>query len=308
MWSLTRWGMLLPMKPHPLADLFPRMSREDFAQLSEDINANGLRDPIITLDGLILDGRHRYHACLENEMEPSFIEFTGDNPVAFVLSKNIHRRHLSASQRAVIVAECVSWLDAHRPSTRERPANDNDDCNSNNAQEEQGLLVRTGAYLARAANVSPRTIDDAKAAIRAGRGEDVKAGKVSVKQLAREAKEARKATAERAMHTDDEGIYHDPSETGPGEEELGQTFDEITKENTELKRLNEALMKDDSKAEIAAWKAKFDGMCGRVNQLMTTANEMEKTLNYRGNLIARVKKILGIEKDNAIISTLEARL
>src|SRR5690348_7335436 len=51
------------MECHPLADIFPMMPDADFALLVEDIKANGLYDPIITFEGQILDGRHRFKAC-----------------------------------------------------------------------------------------------------------------------------------------------------------------------------------------------------------------------------------------------------
>jgi len=42
------------------------------------------------------------------------IEYTGDDPLAFVLSKNLHRRHLTTSQRAM-VAEKLANLSEGRP-------------------------------------------------------------------------------------------------------------------------------------------------------------------------------------------------
>ena len=93
------------MTTHPLADLFPVMPFKDLEALAEDIKRNGQHDPIITFEGKLLDGRHRFQACQMAGVEPNFEEFTGTDPIAFVISKNLHRRHLTSSQRAVIANE-----------------------------------------------------------------------------------------------------------------------------------------------------------------------------------------------------------
>jgi ParB-like chromosome segregation protein Spo0J len=80
------------------------MEEADLADLAADIQANGLRDPIWTLDGKILDGRNRYRACILNGIEYRTEPFAGTDPLAFVLSKNLHRRHLTTSQRAMVAA------------------------------------------------------------------------------------------------------------------------------------------------------------------------------------------------------------
>lgn len=94
---------------HPLCTLFPRLEGNEFESLCSDILANGLRNPIVLHDGMILDGGNRYRACIEAGIEPEFIEFKGDNIVSFVLSSNLHRRHLSAGQQAAIVASAQDW-------------------------------------------------------------------------------------------------------------------------------------------------------------------------------------------------------
>jgi hypothetical protein len=75
--------------------------------LAEDIKKNGLEEPIVLFEDKILDGRNRHKACNLAGVDPNFTEFTGDDPVKFVISHNLHRRHLSESQRA-IVADLLS--------------------------------------------------------------------------------------------------------------------------------------------------------------------------------------------------------
>jgi ParB-like chromosome segregation protein Spo0J len=93
---------------HPIANLFPLMDGELLNALVVDIRANGLREPIVEFEGLILDGRNRYEACRRANCEPRLEPFEGDDPLAFVLSKNLHRRHLNESQRAIIMARIAT--------------------------------------------------------------------------------------------------------------------------------------------------------------------------------------------------------
>jgi hypothetical protein len=94
---------------HPLCTLFPRMVGDEYAALVADIAAHGLRQPITLFDGMVLDGGNRYRACLDAGVPPRIVEFVGSSPVAFVLSNNLHRRHLSPGQQAAIVASAQDW-------------------------------------------------------------------------------------------------------------------------------------------------------------------------------------------------------
>lgn len=100
---------------HPLCTLFPRLNGAEFDALSEDIKANGLREPITLHEGLILDGGNRYAACVAAGVQPEFRQFVGTNIVSFVLSANLHRRHMTAGQQAAIVASAQQWAEAHAP-------------------------------------------------------------------------------------------------------------------------------------------------------------------------------------------------
>lgn len=97
---------------HPLCTLFPRLADAEFASLVADIRANGLREPITLHGGMVLDGGNRYRACLAAGIEPVFTEYQGESIVAYVLSANLHRRHLTAPQQAAIVASAQDWAAA----------------------------------------------------------------------------------------------------------------------------------------------------------------------------------------------------
>lgn len=93
---------------HPLANIFPLMEGHDFASLVADITAHGLREPIMTIrDGRIVDGRNRYRACVTAGIEPriEILDIDDDRLLSWVLSRNLHRRHLTTAQRAAIAAD-----------------------------------------------------------------------------------------------------------------------------------------------------------------------------------------------------------
>jgi ParB family chromosome partitioning protein len=96
------------MEYHPLAELFPMMDPDSYAELCADIRQHGLLEPIWTYEGKVLDGRNRYRACLDEGIAPRFLAYEDDDPVAFVVSLNFHRRHLTTSQRAMIAVRLAN--------------------------------------------------------------------------------------------------------------------------------------------------------------------------------------------------------
>lgn len=96
------------MNFHPLSELFPLMQGREFDELVADIEQNGLREPVWLYDGLILDGRNRWRACNQIGAEAATRAYEGDNPLKFVISLNLHRRHLNESQRAMVAARIAT--------------------------------------------------------------------------------------------------------------------------------------------------------------------------------------------------------
>lgn len=93
-------------RPHPAADLFPKLSDVRLNELAENIKAEGLQNPIVLFDGMILDGRNRLAACEIAGIEPRFEQAEADiNPWEWVWSQNGERRDLVADQRYLIFAE-----------------------------------------------------------------------------------------------------------------------------------------------------------------------------------------------------------
>lgn len=156
------------MKYHPLADVFPLIEGAEFDALVADVAKQGLLEAIVTLDGDILDGRNRYRACVAAGVEPHFEVFEGADPVAFVVSKNVARRHLDESQRAIAAAKIANIQ--HGGDRSKRPI-------GHLKQQEASDLL----------NVGDRSIRRAREVLNEGTPELVKAveaGRVSVSAAA----------------------------------------------------------------------------------------------------------------------------
>lgn len=156
------------LKFHPLAEVFPLIEGAEFDALVADIKANGLHDPITLLNETILDGRNRYRACLNAEVEPRFEEFEGSDPVAFVVSKNVARRHLDESQRSIAAA---------RIATLQKGSNQHSPIGEGTSQGEAATML----------NVGKRSVERAREVLDNGSPELIKAverGQIAVSKAA----------------------------------------------------------------------------------------------------------------------------
>jgi ParB-like chromosome segregation protein Spo0J len=111
------------MRAHKMAEIFPLLEGSEFETLKADIAMKGVLEPIVTCQGEILDGRNRYRACQALGIECPTKEYTDDDPLGFVISLNLHRRHLNESQRAMAAARLANMRQGARTDLDQPSAN-----------------------------------------------------------------------------------------------------------------------------------------------------------------------------------------
>ena len=268
---------------HPLCSLFPRMSGADFDAIKADIQAHGLNQPITVLDGLILDGGNRYRACLDLGIEPTTVTFSGGDPVAFVLSANLHRRHLSAGQSAAIVAAAQDWTTAHGHG-------------GDRKSEQRAILpLASIADRATAAGVSERTQKDADKVARTNPElvRQVAHGEITLPQAVAVIRP--KVIPEAAPEP----------EYNPTEDDLLVEYEREVAANALLQTRIDALTKDDLAAELDVQLLKYDQLSGRLQQEITTCNEAKKQAKYQAELLGKIRKTLNVDKNSEILGRLQ---
>ena len=266
---------------HPLSAAFPAMGSETFLALVEDVRSHGQRDTATLCDGMVIDGWHRYKACQELSIPCRFEEFSGLDAVAFVRSKNQHRRHYQKSQQAAIEVSLTAWAEAHRPR-----------------KGEAASPFSTNKEMADRAGTTERTIQHAKRAHEAGLGEAVRDGKVSAERAAELAK-ADPALAKQVAHGEVslsaavakvDGKQAKPSKPKPKPKPKVITEDraaEILAENESLREANAELAKN--AAEAASENDSMGAIFDADDKLAAATKEITKlraqirTLTERNN-------------------------
>jgi hypothetical protein len=144
-----RREIALPGLWHDFANLFPMLDAAAQDRLREDVQTHGVREPVIVYAGRILDGRNRYMAARDLDLDFPVADFDGtpQEALAYVLSTNLHRRHLTESQRAAVASKVANM--GHGDTSRF-------------AQDANLHLGVTSAQAAEMLNVSQRSVAAAR--------------------------------------------------------------------------------------------------------------------------------------------------
>jgi ParB-like chromosome segregation protein Spo0J len=286
---------------HPLSAAFPAMQADEFQSLVDSIGSIGVQNPITLLDGMVIDGWHRYKAATSLGMDCPTVELDDTDPRDFVLAQNKSRRNLTASQRANAVTAVYQWAPAHR--------------------EKKGAvaapLLKTNAELAVIAGTGVRSIQQAKTVHSSGVKEvqeAVKTGTVSVEVAAAvaklPAKEQQKVAAkgpeamrQAAKPTNPEPEHDDGMLT---EAELIAEMQETQAENVQLQERVTLMASDDKAAEIDKLLTRINGLEGRINQLMMQVKTSADGEKYHATVIHKLRKLLGVEGHKEIIAAVTA--
>ena len=195
----------MSLRLNPVYDkLLPRMSEEEFSQLKASIKTEGQHYPIIVNEDLeVLDGHHRFRACIELEIEPDFEVRKFDDKLLekkFVIEANLRRRHLNNFQLvelAVPLLEIEKTLAKQRQSKGGKNGRDlqlglaSDGAQSNEPQ----IGVKATEVVAKKAGLSTRTFERGKKILENATEDDkqkLREGKVSISKVYQEIREAEK--------------------------------------------------------------------------------------------------------------------
>lgn len=117
---MTKTTQTTQYEYHTYANIFPLIEGGQFDELKEDIKTHGLLQPVILYEGKILDGRNRYRACLAIGLEPRYEQYEGIDPLGYVISLNLKRRHMTKEQLAAVAVQNEALLSDLQARARER--------------------------------------------------------------------------------------------------------------------------------------------------------------------------------------------
>ena len=267
----------MTLQRHELSSAFPDLEEPAFYELQEDIKANGLRIPITLYDNKVIDGWHRLRACMNLGLEPVLTELDGD-PVDFVIGQNIHRRHLTASQRAMALATCNAW--------RGIGSNQHDKLSY---QYDTSLSIRE---LADKAKVSKVTAQRAKQVSQKGTEdikEQVKKGAMTLAQAVQVVDGDKPRKAPKPPAGDDElkkayqKLAKDYDALQTRYDDLNEQYEETLGNYAELAKeieILDAIRNNESVGKMKQMQLEIETLTRARDDYMTQVAEMKKQINW----------------------------
>ena len=114
-------------KVHPAAAQFPPLTGADYEQMIESIRIRGQLQPVIINGTELLEGCNRARCVEQLQREGHAIDLKavqwspatpGETPAEYVMSVNLHRRHLTDAQRVQIAAELVPMIEQEQAASQ----------------------------------------------------------------------------------------------------------------------------------------------------------------------------------------------
>lgn len=259
----------------------PLMGEDDFNRLVKDIDENGQIEPIWMYEGQILDGRHRYMACVELGIEPELRQYEQHDPVSFVLSLNLNRRHLDATQRAMIAASIAMLTKGNATGANQHQGG--------NASIE---AFPTQAQAAEKLNVSRSSVQRARKVLENESEETIeaaKAGKISLGSITKKPK--------LQVVKDEEPEY---DEDAYRIKELGNQLIRLDDENAQLRdaiscgKLPEQEVQEagdtikELRAQIKTLEAELDAVKSSRDSYLRENEELKKQCRAQRNQLRKV--------------------
>ena len=321
------------MEYRQIANIFPMMGEQELEELSNDIMENGLHQPIVVYEGKILDGRNRYRAWCDyvgeevtaEELrqvkiypngEPAMVEYDGDDPLGYVLSLNLHRRHLTASQRSMLAEEVANMeLGANQYSQGRQdclPSSHGErgsgqEVNQSEADEKQNTdlqYCRSGKIsieeAAKMLDVSPRYVREARAIKRESPDhfERIKSGELTIQQAKRELKPQIVVLPETEDSTTDLVVEFDGKPI--------RTLNDLLKAKTPDQKMVDRFFELDL-AGIKVSKIVNELSSHPINKIMSViydCDEITRTLKYQANSLLEAasfyQELMGEEREEPI--------
>jgi hypothetical protein len=174
---------------HPVAAIFPYIEGTAFEEFVEDIRVNGQREPVVLDgDGRLIDGRNRARACQALGVDVKEVRYSGADAEAWIISHNVHRRHLTESQRAMVAAKLANLRNGtNRHEQKVGPPIGGPTSESQSAPPAVEPVARSVSQAAAQLNVGERSVTRAKTVLASGDTALIKAvetGEVSVHKAA----------------------------------------------------------------------------------------------------------------------------
>ena len=180
-------GATRTLRPHPQAALIPPMPTDQYRAFRDDIARRGIQTPLeITAANLVLDGHARLRAAIDLGVAAVPVRIVAPaDEVEYMLLACLHRRQLTASQRAALALERDSYQSLTKQAKQRRLHN------LRPAPVEVASLPprgKTREIAAGWAGVSARTIQDAATVHQHDPAlfERIKAGEIAADQDARQ--------------------------------------------------------------------------------------------------------------------------